>query len=117
MFKNIYTEHLSDLYRLAFAGCLGKSVEDTSIFVRCKLMRTSAVLTWNKIVKYYHIFDFCVFPEKLLLQKVCHKKSEIKIIKPCQTFKTEIFVKILNGFHLLTVFAKRTILNIQRGSE
>ena len=45
MFKNIYTEHLSDLYLLAFPGCLGKSVEETSIFVRCKLMRTSAVLT------------------------------------------------------------------------
>ena len=35
----------------------------------------------------------------------------------CQTFKMERFEKIVEGFELLTVFAKRSILDVWQGSE
>ena len=38
-------------------------------------------------------------------------------LKLCQTSKMELFVKIWNGFQLLTIFVKRSILNIWQGSE
>ena len=38
-------------------------------------------------------------------------------LEPYQTSKMELFVKIVSGFWLLTIFAKRSILNIWQGSE
>ena len=32
--------------------------------------------------------------------------------EPCQTFKMELFAKIVNGFQTLTVFAKSSILDV-----
>ena len=37
--------------------------------------------------------------------------------EPCQTPKIELFVKIVSGWKLLTIFAKSFILDIWRGSE
>ena len=37
--------------------------------------------------------------------------------KPCQTFKTECFVKIVNGLKQWTIFAKRSILDVWQGVE
>ena len=35
----------------------------------------------------------------------------------CQTFKIERFEKIVEDFELLTIFAKRSILDVWQGSE
>ena len=35
----------------------------------------------------------------------------------CQTFKTGRFVKIVNDLNPLTIFAKRSILDVSQGSE
>ena len=37
--------------------------------------------------------------------------------EPCQTFKMEIFPKIVNGYKHLTIVAKSYILGILHGSE
>ena len=37
--------------------------------------------------------------------------------EPCQTSKIESFAKIVNGFMPLTIFAKRSILDVWQGSE
>ena len=37
--------------------------------------------------------------------------------KHCQTFKMEIFAKIVNGFQPLTFFAKSSIVEVWQGSE
>ena len=37
--------------------------------------------------------------------------------EPCQTSKVEIFAKIVNGFCQLTIFSKRSILDVWQGSE
>ena len=37
--------------------------------------------------------------------------------EPCQTPKIELFVKIVSGWKLLTIFAKSFILDIWQGSE
>ena len=39
------------------------------------------------------------------------------VLEPYQTSKTELFVKIVNSWKPLTVFAKRFILDIWRSSE
>ena len=38
-------------------------------------------------------------------------------LEPLQTSKTELFAKIVNGFKLLTVFAKSSILEVCSGSK
>ena len=35
----------------------------------------------------------------------------------CQTYKMELFAKIVNGFQLLTIFAKNAILDVLQGFE
>ena len=37
--------------------------------------------------------------------------------RPYQTSKVERFVKLVNGFYRLTIFAKRSVLGIWQGSE
>ena len=37
--------------------------------------------------------------------------------EPCQTSEIIFFVKIVNGFQPLTIFAKRSILNVSSGFE
>ena len=37
--------------------------------------------------------------------------------KSCETSKMEPFLKIVNGFYLLTIFAKPSILGVWQGSE
>ena len=37
--------------------------------------------------------------------------------EPCQTSKIKHFAKIINGLFLLTIFTKRTILDVWQGSE
>ena len=37
--------------------------------------------------------------------------------EPCQTYKMEIFGKIVNGFQLLTIFSPSSILYVRLGSK
>ena len=37
--------------------------------------------------------------------------------EPSRTSKVVLFAKIVNGFHLLTIFAKGSILDVRMGSE
>ena len=37
--------------------------------------------------------------------------------EPCQTSKMDVFVKTVQGFQLLTIFAKSFILDVQQVSE
>ena len=37
--------------------------------------------------------------------------------EPCQTSNTEVFAEIGNGFQLLTIFSKSSILDVSQGSE
>ena len=37
--------------------------------------------------------------------------------QPCQTSEMERFVKIVNNFQLLTIFAKHSILDISEGYD
>ena len=41
----------------------------------------------------------------------------VLVLGPCQTSKTECLVKIVNGFYPLTIFAKRSIIDIWMSSE
>ena len=50
-------------------------------------------------------------------QKIlCWEHLEV-YTKPCQIFKKKCFAKIINGFLPLSIFAKRSILDIWEGSE
>ena len=42
------------------------------------------------------------------------KENSETDLRPIQLFKTELFVKITDGFKPLTIFAKISILHIQR---
>ena len=37
--------------------------------------------------------------------------------EPYQQYKMERFAKIINGFQLLTIFAKQSLLDVWQGSE
>ena len=37
-------------------------------------------------------------------------------LEPCQISKMECFAKIINGFQPLTIFARRSILDVRQGS-
>ena len=37
--------------------------------------------------------------------------------EPCQTYKLECFVEIVNLFHLLTIFTKSSIVDVWHGCE
>ena len=37
--------------------------------------------------------------------------------EPCQTSKTKLFAKTVNGFSPLTIFVKRSILDVRLGFE
>ena len=37
--------------------------------------------------------------------------------EPCQTFKMEVFAKIVKGFSFFTIFAKNSILHVWQDSE
>ena len=37
--------------------------------------------------------------------------------EPCQTYKMEIFGKMVNGFQLLTIFSPSSILYVRLGSK
>ena len=37
--------------------------------------------------------------------------------EPCQTSEIELFGNIINGFQMVTIFAKSSILNLLQGSE
>ena len=37
--------------------------------------------------------------------------------EPCQISKMELFTKVVNSFHPLTIFAKRCVLDVRQGGE
>ena len=57
-----------------------------------------------------HIFFIAFF--RLFYQNDLEAYSE-----PCQTYKMERFTKIVKGEKPLTIFEKRSILYVQKGSE
>ena len=51
--------------------------------------------------------EFMVVAEKVW-QWFCF----LKYLDPTQMYKKELFAKIINGFQLLTIFTKRSILDV-----
>ena len=47
----------------------------------------------------------------------CFEKTSEAYLEPSQASKMELFVKIVNGFEPLAIFAKSPILDVLLGSE
>ena len=49
---------------------------------------------------------------KLIVAVVLWNIDQMRIQNPVTHFRMELFAKIFNGFHLLTLFAKNAILDV-----
>ena len=71
----------------------------------CKIFQFIHVQTYCKTSKTFP-YCFANLPG-ILFHNISEEYSE-----SCQTSKMELFAKILNGFQLLTIFAKSSILDV-----
>ena len=79
-----------------------------------KQCRMALVLLWfriiDKTIKTLGFHNIC----SICQVSMCHLEV---YSEPCQTSKIEHFVKIVNDFQPLSIFAKRSILDIWEGCE
>ena len=59
----------------------------------------------------------CINQTKNIIKCQMSIENSEAYLEPCQTSKTDIFAKIINGFQSLTIFAKSSITDIWQGYE
>ena len=84
-----------------------ESFEDGNTDILFSLRGNSTFLVKNQLIS--RIFWSNIFAETLFFQEV--------YLEPSQTFKINLFAKIFNGFHPLTVFAQYSILHVCQNFE